>query len=112
MNVRIASATTIRSGVITSRIETRSASRSSSCIATRFADEPLDLADHALVGQLEVEERARERARGGEQRVLAPEHLVQPPARGVRERQQPQRLAGRRAVDDDHVPLAGLGVAP
>ena len=40
-----------------------------------------------------------------------PEHLVQPPAGGVGEREQPQRLAGRRAVDDDHVPLAGLDVA-
>ena len=37
MNVRIASATTMRSGVITRRIEARRASRSSSCIATRFA---------------------------------------------------------------------------
>ena len=72
--------------------------------------EPLDLAERALVGQLEVQERARERARGGEQRVLAPEHLVQPPLRRVREREQPQRLARRRAVDDDHVPVAGLVV--
>ena len=110
MNVRIASATTIRSGVITSRIEACSASRRSSCIATRLRDQPLDLAERALVGQLEVQERARERARGGEQRVLAPEHLVQPPLRGVRERQQPQRLAGRGAVDHDHVPVAGLVV--
>ena len=46
-----------------------------------------------------------------EQRALAPEHAIQPPARRVREREQPQRLAGRRAVDDDRVPLAGLGVA-
>ena len=37
--------------------------------------------------------------------------LLQPPARDVGERQQPQRLAGRRAVDDDHVVLAGLVVA-
>ena len=37
MKVRIASATTIRSGVITRRIEAREASRSSSCIATRLA---------------------------------------------------------------------------
>ncbi len=36
MNVRIASATTMRSGVITSRIVTRSASRSSSCMAIRL----------------------------------------------------------------------------
>ena len=36
MYVRIASATTIRSGVITSRMVTREASRSSSCMATRL----------------------------------------------------------------------------
>ena len=72
--------------------------------------EPLDLAERALVGQLEVQERPRQRPRGGEQRVLAPEHLVQPPLRRVREREQPQRLARRRAVDDDHVPVAGLVV--
>ena len=40
MNVRIASATTIRSGVITSRTETASRSRRMSCIATRFATSP------------------------------------------------------------------------
>ena len=54
--------------------------------------------------------RASGRA-AAEQRALAAEHAVQPPARRVREREQPQRLAGRRAVDDDRVPLAGLGVA-
>ncbi len=36
MYVRMASPTTIRSGVITSRIETREASRSRSCISTRL----------------------------------------------------------------------------
>ena len=111
MYVRIASATTIRSGVITSRIDTREASRSSSCIATRLPTSRWISASDLLVGQLDVEEHARERARGGEHRLLLAEHLVQPPARGVREREQPQRLAGRRAVDDDRVPLAGLDVA-
>ena len=42
-----------------------------------------------------------QRPRRGQQRPLAPEHLVEPPARDVGEREQPQRLAGRRAVDDD-----------
>ena len=110
MNVRIASATTIRSGVITSRIDACSASRSRSCIATRFATSRLDLRERAVVGELEVEERARQRPRRRQQRALAPEHLVQPPLRRVGEREQPQRLAGRRAVDDDHVPVAGLVV--
>ena len=40
MNVRIASATTMRSGVITSRTETASRSRRMSCIATRLATRP------------------------------------------------------------------------
>ena len=111
MYVRIASATTIRSGVITSRIDTREASRSSSCISTRLPTSRWTSRDHLLVGQLHVEEHARERARGGEHRLLLAQHLVQPPAGGVREREQPQRLAGRRAVDDDHVPLARLDVA-
>ena len=73
--------------------------------------EPLDLAHHLLVGQPQVEERARERPRRGEQLRLAPHQLAEPPARGLREREQPQRLARRRAVDDDHVPLALLDVA-
>ena len=42
--------------------------------------------------------------------LLPREHLLEPPARDLRERQQPQRLAGRRAVDDDHVELARLVV--
>ena len=36
--------------------------------------------------------------------------MYQPSASG--QRQQPQRLGGRRAVDDDHVPLAGERVQP
>ena len=67
-------------------------------------DQALDLAEHLLVGQRDVEERARERPRGGQQRALAAEDLVEPPARDVGEREQPQRLAGGRAVDDHDVP--------
>jgi hypothetical protein len=74
------------------------------------ADQRLDLRERALVGQRQVEEGARERPGRGQQRVLAAEQLVQPPARGVREREQPQRLARRRAVDDHDVPVAGLDV--
>ena len=112
MNVRIASATTIRSGVITSRIETalarRAAARASrpGCRTSRWT---------SAITRSSGSERSRNvRASGraaASSALLAPEHLVQPPARGVREREQPQRLAGRRAVDDDHVPVARLDVA-
>ena len=64
MNVRIASATTMRSGVITSRMVTREASRSSSCMAIRLLHQALDVGHHALVGQREIKEGARERAGG------------------------------------------------
>ena len=39
------------------------------------------------------------------------EHLLQPPPGHVGEREQPQRLPGGGAVDDDRLPLAGLVVA-
>src|SRR5881397_2923119 len=58
---------------------------------------------------LDVEHRAREGPRGAEDAPLLREELLDPPARDVGERQQPQRLAGRRAVDHDHV-VATLGV--
>ena len=70
--------------------------------------QPLDLAERALVGELEIEERPRQRPRRRQQRALAPEHLVEPPLRRVGERAASSVLAGRRAVDDDHVPAAGL----
>ena len=44
-------------------------------------------------------------------RDLLGEDPLQPPARDVGEAQQAQRLAGRRAVDDDDVELARLVVA-
>jgi hypothetical protein len=74
--------------------------------------EALDLAHHLLVGEPEIEERARERPRRRQQLRLAARQLGQPPARGLGEREQPQRLARRRAVDDDHVPAAVLDVPP
>ena len=111
MKVRIASATTIRSGVITSRSETALAVAQDLVHRDEALDQPLHLAHHALVGQLQVEEGERERPGRGEQLRLAPGQLAQPPARGLRERQQPQRLTGRRAVDDDHVPAAVLDMA-
>ena len=110
MNVRIASATTIRSGVITSRTDACSRSRRMSCSSHERRDEPVDLREHVLVGQPQIQERARERPRRREQLRLAPGELAEPPARRLGERQQPQRLAGRRAVDHDHVPAPLLDV--
>ena len=110
MNVRIASATTMRSGVITSRRVTRRSVAQQLVHRDQVAHQALDVGHHPLVGEREIEERAGERPRRAQQRALAPEHAIQPPACRVGEREQPQRLAGRRAVDDDRVPVAGLGV--
>ena len=77
----------------------------------RLRDELLHVVEHRLARQLHVEHRARERARGVEDPALLGEELLQPPARDVGEREQPQRLAGRRAVDDEHVVLAALVMA-
>ena len=106
MKVRCASFTTIRSAFITRRIEARSRSRRISFIATRFADQAVDLAEDVLVGQLDVEERLRDRARGGDHLALDREDLLQPPLRDLGEREQPQRLARRRAVHDHDVVVA------
>ena len=80
-------------------------------MAIRFSTSRWTSANTRSSGSETSRNVSRERPRRGQQRALAAEHLVQPPARDVRERQQPQRLAGRRAVDDDHVPLARLDVA-
>ena len=111
MKVRIASAITIRSGVITSRIETASRSRRISFIAIRFSTSRWTSPNTRSSGSETSKNVARQRPRGGQQLALAPEHLVQPPLRDVGEREQPQRLAGRGAVDDHHVPVALLDVA-
>ena len=77
----------------------------------QVAHEPLDVVEDLVARQRHVEHRAGERPRGVEDPALLREDLVQPPARDVREREQAQRLAGRRAVDDHRVELAGLVVA-
>ena len=109
--MRIASPITILSGFITRRIVERSRSRRISFIEIRSARQALDVIEHGLGGEGDVEQRARDRARGREDLALHREHLVQPPAGDVGERQQPQRFARRRAVDHDHVPLAGAVVS-
>ncbi len=68
--------------------------------------EPLDVIEHGAGRQRDVQHRPGQRRRGRQDRALERHDLLEPPARGVGEGQQPQRLAGRRAVDDDHVPSA------
>ena len=55
--------------------------------------------------------RARDRARGGQKLALVGEDLLQPPAGDFGEGEQPEGLAGRRAVHDHGVPLAALLMA-
>ena len=108
--MRIASPITILSGFITSRIVQCVRSRRISFIAIRFCDSRSMSANTAWLGQRDVQQRARDRPRGGQDLPLEGKDLVDPPAGDVGKRQQPQRLAGRRAVDDDDVPLAGFVV--
>ena len=70
MNVRIASATTIRSGVMTSRIDHARGVAQQLVHRDQVAHQPLDLVHHPLVGQRDVEEHARQRPRGGQHRLL------------------------------------------
>ena len=73
--------------------------------------EALHVGVDVVAGKLQVEERLGDRPCGGEDPLLPREHLLEPPAGDVRERKQPQRLAGWRAVDDDRVELTRLAVA-
>ena len=77
----------------------------------QVANETLDVVEDLGARQRDVEHGAREGAGGVEDPALLGKDLVQPPARDVGKRQQPQRLAGRRAVDDHRVVVAGLVVA-
>ena len=68
------------------------------------ADDAGHVGDRVVVGQRDVEHRTGERPRRVERAALVRgDDPVQPPARDVREREQPQGLAGGRAVDDDDV---------
>ena len=80
-------------------------------MSIRLVTSSSHLGEHVVAGQRQVEHRARERPRGGHEALLPGEHLVEPPARDLGERQQAQRLARGRAVHDDHVELARLVVA-
>ena len=65
--------------------------------------EPLDVVEDLSRREADVEHRAGQRTRRSQQRPLLRRDLLQPPARDVREGQQPQRLARRRAVDHHDV---------
>ena len=74
-------------------------------------DQAADLGERRAAGERHVEHAARDRRRRRHDLLLPGKDALQPPAGDVGERQQAQRLAGRRAVDDDHVPVARLVVA-
>ena len=63
MNVRCASLTTIRSGFITSRIEAALAVAEDLVHRDQVAHQPLDLGEHVVARQRDVEQSARAAAR-------------------------------------------------
>src|SRR3954470_8500077 len=101
---------TMRSGFITSRIDVVARLRRITFIATRFWTSRSTSSKTRSLGS-EMSSIARERPRRPHHAPLERDHLLQPPARDVGERQEPQRLAGGRAVHDDRVELAGVVVA-
>ena len=110
MNVRWASLTTIRSGVITRRIEAWRRSRRISFIAISWRTSFWTSAITSSPGISHVH-HSRDRLRRGEQPPLPRKDLLEPPVGDVREAEQAQRFAGRRAVDDDGVVVAGVVMA-
>ena len=107
----MASPMTIRSGFRTSRTRDVRAVAQDLVHGDQVAHERPDLGEHRLARERHVEQRPGQRPRRGDDLVLAREDLLQPPARDVGEREQAQRLAGGRAVDDEHVEVALLVVA-
>ena len=109
--MRCASLITIRSGFITSRIEAVLAVAEDLVHRDQVADQPLDVGEHVRARQRDVEEvRASGRAAPTSRRSQGNTFSSHQRAMSGND-EQPQRLAGRRAVDDDHVELARLVVA-
>ena len=109
MNVRIASPITILSGFITRRIVERSRSRRISFIAIRFCDSRWMSANTAWLGSgMSSSERASGRAAARICRSNGNTLSIHQRATSGK-REQPQGLSGRRAVDDDRVPLTACG---
>ena len=111
MKVRRASSTTMRSGVITRRTETLLGVAQDLVHGDEVAHQALDVVEDRVAGQRDVEHRARERPRRRHELRRLREDLLQPPARDVGEREQAQRLARRRAVDDHAAEAPVLVVA-
>ncbi len=109
--MRCASRITIRSGFITSRIEVCSRSRRIAFIAIRFWTRCWTSLNTSSLGSGTSMKVRAKRPRRRDQPPLPGQDLVEPPAGDVGEREQPQGLAGRRAVDDHDVEVAGLVVA-
>ena len=100
----------MRSGVVTSRTETASPSRRMSCIATRFATSACTSPITCSSGSRRSRKARASGRAAASSCVSRPTSFAEPPARSLGEGEQPQRLAGGRAVDDDHVPVAVLDV--
>ncbi len=107
MKVRIDSFTTIRSGLMTSRMLVRARSRRMPFIATRLRASRSTSSKTASPGSgMSNSVRAN-----GREPALRRQDALEPPGHDVGERQEPQRLAGGRAVHDHAVELALLVVA-
>ena len=103
--MRRASAMTTRSGVSTRRTDAVGP-LSSACTARIWRYQP----GHRT-GDLGRRQRHTGGRRGGgpqsaQQPPLPGQQPLEVPGQGLREREQPQRLGGRGAVDDDEVPVA------
>ena len=109
MSVRRASATTTCSGVSTRRTP---ASRPGEQRAhlVELGVEPLDGREDRVVGHRDAGRARQHRPQGLHHAALGREDPVHVPPQGLGQREQPQRLGGGRAVDDDRVPVAREGV--
>ena len=101
---------TIRSGLTTSRTLVTAGVGQQLLDPVEAVVEPTRRAEHLVAGHRQVRDPAEH---GTDHAVHAPAHREDPlhvPGEDVGQAQQPDRLGRRRAVDDEHVPLARLGV--
>ena len=66
--------------------------------------EPAYVREHSGTGNRDVQQRADKRPGRGQDLPLLGKDFLDPPARYIREGEQPQRLAGGCAVDNDDLP--------
>ena len=99
----------MRSGVTTSRTLVVSCGDALAQAAELAVEQLLRVAEHAAAGQRHRDEVPRERRRHPGDAAEEREQHAQRAVRDVRERDQPQRGVGGRAVDHDQVVAPGLG---